>query len=80
MVEPRLIHATRRPSKLLNRKHTPQYDLRKYLYQITGVDLTQIDGIGEQIALTVVSEVGVRYEPVENGEEFCFLVRAEPEP
>ena len=51
--------APRRPSKLLSRKHTPQYDLRKYLYQITGVDLTQIDGIGEQIALTVVSEVGV---------------------
>jgi transposase len=51
--------AARRPSKLLNRKHTPQYDLRKYLYQITGVDLTQIDGIGEQIALTVVAEVGV---------------------
>jgi transposase len=51
--------AARRPSQRLKRKHTPQYDLRKYLYQITGVDLTQIDGIGEQIALTVVSEVGV---------------------
>lgn len=51
--------AARRPSKLPNRKHIPQYDLRKYLYQITGVDLTQIDGIGEQTALTVVSEVGV---------------------
>ena len=51
--------AARRPSQRLNRKHTPQYDLRTYLYQITGVDLTQIDGIGEQIALTVVSEVGV---------------------
>jgi transposase len=51
--------APRRPGKLPNRKHIPQYDLRKYLYQITGVDLTQIDGIGEQTALTVVSEVGV---------------------
>lgn len=51
--------AARRPRKLPNRKHNPQYDLRKYLYQITGVDLTQIDGIGEQTALTVVSEVGV---------------------
>ena len=27
--------AARRPTKLLNRKHTPQYDLRKYLYQST---------------------------------------------
>ena len=45
--------APRRPRKLPNRKHIPQYDLRKYLYQITGVDLTQIYGIGEQIELTV---------------------------
>lgn len=50
--------APRRPSKPPQRKHIPQYALRKYLYQITGVDLTQIDGIGEQTALTVVSEVG----------------------
>ena len=50
--------AARRP-KPPKRKHIPQYDLRKYLYQITGVDLTQIDGMGEQTALTVVSEVGV---------------------
>jgi transposase len=51
--------APRRPSKPPRRKHIPQYALRQYLYQITGVDLTQIDGIGEQTALTVVSEVGV---------------------
>ena len=49
----------RRPSKPPQRKHIPQYPLRQYLYQITGVDLTQIDGIGEQTALTVVSEVGI---------------------
>lgn len=51
--------AARRPKKPPNRKHIPQYDLRKYLYQLTGVDLTQIDGIGEQTALVVISEVGV---------------------
>ena len=50
--------APRSPIKPPNRKHIPQYDLGKYLYQITGVDLTQIDGIGEQTALTVISEVG----------------------
>jgi transposase len=51
--------APRRPNKPAKRKHIPQYDLRRYLYQIAGVDLTQIDGIGEQTALTVLSEVGV---------------------
>jgi transposase len=33
-----------------NRKHIPQFDVRTPLYQITGVDLTQIDGIGVQTA------------------------------
>ena len=40
------------------RKHMPQFDLRGQLYRITGVDLTQIDGIQVQTAQTVISEVG----------------------
>lgn len=48
----------RRP-KLTQRKHMPHYDLRRYLYEISGVDLTQIDSIGEQTALVVLSEIGV---------------------
>ena len=69
---------SRRPSPP-KRKHTPQYDLRKYLYQITGVDLTQI----ERHRRANRTHCGLggrgRYEQVENGEEFCLLVRAEPE-
>jgi transposase len=48
----------RRQNMQPNRKHIPQFDLRTYLYQITGVDLTQIDGIGVQTAQVVLSEVG----------------------
>ena len=41
------------------RKHEPRFNLREQLYRITGVDLTQIDGVDVQTAQTVISEVGV---------------------
>ena len=41
------------------RPHQPCFDLRGYLYHITGVDLTQIDSIDVKIAQTVISEVGL---------------------
>jgi len=48
-----------------NRKPRPRvgqnfypFDLRKYLYEKSGVDLTTIYGISESTALTVLSEIG----------------------
>jgi len=41
------------------RRHASGFDLRGQLYRITGVDLTQIDGIEVQNAQTIVSEVCV---------------------
>jgi transposase len=41
------------------RKHRPTYDLRGELYRVTGVDLTQIDGLDVGTIQTVISEVGV---------------------
>jgi hypothetical protein len=34
------------------------FDARKYLFEMTGVDLTQIDGIDTSTALVVLSEIG----------------------
>jgi transposase len=51
--------AARPKNRLPKRKHIPQFDLRGELYRITGVDLTQIDGINVQTAQVVISEVGV---------------------
>lgn len=42
-----------------HRKHAPRYPLRQYLYEITGVDLTRIDGIGPPTAQVVISEIGL---------------------
>ena len=40
------------------RKNQPGFDLRTHLYQMTGVDLTQIDGIDTMTAQTVICECG----------------------
>jgi transposase len=55
----RPLPAARAKNRLPKRKHIPQFDLRGELYRITGVDLTQIDGINVQTAQVVISEVGV---------------------
>lgn len=38
--------------------NAPQFDAREQLYRMTGVDLTQIDGIDANTALKVISEIG----------------------
>ena len=39
--------------------NAPRFDIRPVLYQLTGADLTQVDGIGPHAALRLVSEVGI---------------------
>jgi transposase len=36
----------------------PGFDIRTYLHRLTGVDLSQIDGIGPYTALRLISEIG----------------------
>jgi transposase len=51
----------RKPSKKgggKRRKNQPHFDIGKSLYQMTGVDLTQIDGISDLTAQTIISECG----------------------
>jgi len=58
-------HATRAPTALpaarprqKPRDNEPRFDLRTPLHQLTGVDLSQIDGIGPYTALRLLSEIG----------------------
>jgi transposase len=51
------------PLPAVRRRHKPpanepRFDLRTPLYQLTGVDLAQIDGIGPYNALRLLSEIG----------------------
>src|SRR5919201_6572910 len=40
-------------------RHAPDFDVHGYLVAMTGVDLTQIDGIDALTALKVISEIGL---------------------
>jgi transposase len=40
------------------RENEPRFELRTPLHQLTGVDLSQIDGIGPYNALRLLSEIG----------------------
>jgi len=48
---PKARHRTKQPN-------APKFDARGLLYQLTGVDLTQIHGIGSGVALTLIAECG----------------------
>ena len=41
------------------RANEPDFDLRRHLYRMTGVDFTQIEGLGPMTVQTIVSEVGL---------------------
>jgi transposase len=49
------------PNARVTRKRVnePQFEIRTPLYQLTGVDLTQIDAIGPYTALRLISEIGL---------------------
>jgi transposase len=53
------------------RKHGPGFDVRQQLYRLTGVDLTQIDGLDVQLVQTVISEIGVDMAPWKTENHFA---------
>ncbi|MCB0117026.1 MAG: IS110 family transposase, partial [Caldilineaceae bacterium] len=46
------------PKSHQRRKHEPTDDLRPYLYQIVGVDLTDVDGLDVVLIQQIIAEVG----------------------
>jgi transposase len=62
-----------------NRKHIPQFDVRTPLYQITGVDLTQIDGIAVQTAEVLLSEVGADMSKWKTEKHFASWLGLSPD-
>jgi len=52
-------------------KHEPKFDTRALMHQMTGVDLTIIDGIGPHAALQLVSEIGTDMNRWETEKHFC---------
>jgi transposase len=61
------------------RKHRPAYDLRGELYRVTGVDLTQIDGLDVGTIQTVISEVGVEMSAWKTEHHFSSWLGLSPD-
>jgi hypothetical protein len=52
-------------------RQAPSFDVHRYLEAMTGVDLTQIDGIDEVTALKVISEIGLDMARWPTGKHFA---------
>jgi transposase len=55
-----------KPLERVTKKHRvndPAFDARKYLYTITGTDLTDVDGLEANTVLSVISEIGLDMSP-----------------
>jgi transposase len=57
-----------RPKRRVN---PPGFDVRAALYYVVGLDLTEIEGISELTALTVISEVGPGVSRFATVKKFC---------
>jgi transposase len=49
----------------------PRFDVRAALYYVTGVDLTELEGIAEVTALVVISEIGLDMSRFPTAKHFC---------
>jgi transposase len=66
------------PSKKAKSKNTPQFDVRGELYQMTGVDLTGIDGLNESSVLKILSETGADISSWPTEKHFCSWLGLSP--
>src|SRR5262245_14176972 len=60
------------PKKRQSRKvNAPHFDVRTALYYVVGLDLTEIEGISELTALTIISEIGPEVSKFPTVKQFC---------
>jgi transposase len=58
----------RRESRKVN---APRFDVRTALYYVVGLDLTEIEGLSELTALTIISEIGPGVSKFATVKKFC---------
>jgi transposase len=63
-LKPRPLAHGRKPNQ-------PGFDVRTALYYVVGIDLTEIEGICEQTALTIISEIGPNVSKFATVKHFC---------
>jgi transposase len=57
-----------RPKRRVN---SPRFDVRAALYHVVGLDLTEIEGISDLTALTLISEIGPEVSRFPTVKKFC---------
>ncbi len=60
-----------KPRRRGRQPNDPRFDVRAALYHVTGIDLTELDGIGAVTALVVVSEIGLDMSRSPTVKDFC---------
>lgn len=53
------------------RRNQPAFDIRREAFRISGVDRTQIDGISEAAALSLIGEIGIDMSPWKTEKHFA---------
>jgi transposase len=61
----------KRKNRRKHKGNVPAFDARTQLYRMSGVDLTQIEGIEEGTALVVLSEIGLDMQRWPSEKHFC---------
>jgi transposase len=56
-----VLRPARRSKK--KRRNQPEFNIREEAFRISGVDLTEIDGINESAMLSLIAEIGVNMSP-----------------
>jgi transposase len=68
---------TARPRKRKQRNHI-HFNVREEAFRISGVDLTQINGISESAALSLISEIGINMSPWPTEKHFASWLSLSP--
>lgn len=68
-----------KPNSKRKTKNSPDFDLRTHLYRITGVDLTQVDGLNASTVQEVIADIGTDMTKWPSSKHFCSWLRLAPE-